>query len=239
MMRLFLLLHVTISRLQQLQPGNVVHNNFLPQSVLQGAPAWGCLYLKVLFRSMPANLPLNLKSMYERQSKIEILNGKWTDEAIGSPFVLPYMTNPLAEYFKKQQQLMPDLYGEIFITNKHGAMVATTGKLSTLAHAHKYWWQECYNAGKGKIFFDDRGFDLSVQGYVIGIVIPIKEDGDIVGILKSNINILPSLGAIVKRHNETELGEMKIVRTKGLIVQESGHPPFLQAYLRSCKIIFN
>jgi len=53
---------------------------------------------------------------------------------------------------KNQQRILKGEYGEIFLTNKFGALVASTAKLSTLAHGHKYWWLGSYNNGEGAIF---------------------------------------------------------------------------------------
>ena len=104
-------------------------------------------------------------------------------------------------------------------------MIATTEKLSTLAHAHKYWWKESYANGDGKIFFDDRGFDESVGGYVVGIVVPIKDDGEIIGVLKANINILGTFSTIVNHYNNAGQGRLKVVRTRGEVVYGQGNIP--------------
>ena len=162
----------------------------------------------------------------KQNQKIDQLNQKWKQaKNIDEPFINSYLTNPLANYLKKQQKVLPGVYGEIFITNRYGAMIATTGKLSTLAHSHKYWWKESYYDGEGKIFIDDRGFDKSVNGYVIGIVVPIKKDGEIIGIVKSNINIMTTLNNILKRYSTLNDSNLKIVRSKGKVVLEKGIPP--------------
>lgn len=161
-----------------------------------------------------------------RNQKIEQLNRQWIEtEDLNDPFIQSHMTNPVANHLKLQQDIFPGMYGEIFLTNRYGVMIATTGKLTTLAHAHKYWWRACYNNGKGRIFFDDRGFDTSVKGYVLGIVVPIKENGDLIGILKCNINIMGSLHHIIEDFSQVGIGTLKIVRSGGLIVIEGGYPP--------------
>lgn len=157
---------------------------------------------------------------------INNLNQTWRSaDSIEDSFVKPYLNNKLALFLKKQQSILPDVYGELFITNQHGAMIATTGKLTTLKHSHKYWWKESFADGNGKVFFDDRGFDTSVNGYVIGIVIPIKKGTEVLGILKVNINIIGTLKRLIDEHEEREHGSLKIVRTNGLIVYGSGLTP--------------
>ena len=175
---------------------------------------------------LESNKDFGAMNSNQREEKINTLNQKWINERkTKTKFIDSYLNNKLALYLKKQQIALPAVYGEIFITNKYGSIVATTGVLSTLAHSHKYWWKESFNKGKGKIFFDDRGYDKSVGGYVIGVTIPIKKDGQIIGILKSNVNIIASLDKVVKNYKRYDNGELKIVRTKGLIVSQSDSIP--------------
>jgi len=163
---------------------------------------------------------------YERKQKIEADNQQWMKTAeIKDPFIQAHISNPIAEYLKHQQMLLPGEYGEIFLTNRYGVMIATTGKLTTLAHAHKYWWQASYDEGQGRIFLDDRGFDSSAQGYVLGVVIPIKDNNEIIGIIKSNVNIQGPLTDVVQKYTLRHSGKMKIVRTGGLIVAEHNVTP--------------
>ena len=162
----------------------------------------------------------------ERKQKIDSLNQQWMKStASNDSFVTAHMTNPVAEYLKYQQTLIAGEYGEIFLTNRYGVMIATTGKLSTLAHAHKYWWKAGYDDGKGRIFLDDRGFDTSAKGYVLGVVIPIKDKNEIIGILKCNVNIKGVLNDVVQDFDNHHFGRLKIVRTGGLIVMEQGVTP--------------
>ena len=173
-----------------------------------------------------SNNEYTLLNKTQQQNKIKLLNKSWKQaKSTKDPFIKKYLNNPLSLYLKSQQKVLPNTYGEIFITNAYGAMVATTGKLSTLAHSHKYWWKEAYNKGEGKVFFDDRGFDKSVDGYVVGITIPIKKDNQIIGILKANINIMGSLNNVIKHYSKLNHGKLKIVRTKGLVVLEANKSP--------------
>jgi signal transduction histidine kinase len=165
-------------------------------------------------------------SQEERDSEIQRLNSRWKEaQSDQDPFISPYMNNALAHYLKAQQKALPGMYGEIFITNRYGVMIATTGKLSTLAHSHKYWWKQSYAEGEGRDLFDDRGFDESVGGYVMGVVIPIKKDGEIIGILKSNFNIIMVLQDVIKGYAKKNHGDAMIVRTKGLVILEGNKPP--------------
>jgi len=162
----------------------------------------------------------------KRKQKIDSLNQQWMQSTTANdPFVVSRMTNPVAEYLGYQQTLLAGVYGEIFLTNRYGVMIASTGKLTTLAHAHKYWWQAGYDDGKGRIFLDDRGFDTSAKGYVLGVVIPIMDKNEIIGILKCNVNIKGGLNEVVQNFDSRHSGQLRIVRTGGIIVKEQGVTP--------------
>ncbi len=171
-------------------------------------------------------------SAQDRLDDIEDLNSIWMNtDNIDSPFVKARMENEVALYLADQQINSPDLFGEIFLTNKYGLAIATTGKLTTLSHLNKYWWQGAYDNGDGAIFIDDRGFDESVSGYVLGIVIPIYDDADqIIGILKSNYNIsLIFEDTVSFFHDLKSDGEFYIVRTQGLIINGDGLVPLSES----------
>ena len=162
----------------------------------------------------------------EREQKIARLNKKWMEvKDVENPFIQAYMTNQVASYLKKQQDMFPDYFGEIFLTNRYGVIIATTQKLTTLAHAHKYWWIGSYHGGRGRTFFDDRGYDESVKDYVMGVVVPIKKGDEILGILKCNVKILGPFTDIFNEFTETRPGTMRLVRSKGVIIFEKGKEP--------------
>jgi len=141
-------------------------------------------------------------------------------------FILKYTNNAISNFFKKQQSLFKGEYGEIFLTNKFGALLASTSKLSTFAHGYKYWWLAAYRHGKGATFFDDRGYDDSVGGYVLGIVVPIKRGGEVVGILKCNLNIFDNIDKLLSRAKKSSIfDKLKLVRSGGLVVYEKNVEP--------------
>lgn len=171
----------------------------------------------------------NIYSKYsdkERDEKISYQNNKWkTIKNKDDAFILEFTNNDIAKFLKEQQKNLPGEYGEIFLTNKYGVIIAATSKLTTLAHAHKYWWKGACNDGIGTVFFDDRGYDESVGGYVLGIVIPIKENNEIIGILKVNLNILGSISEMLTSSQYEDVGEFKLIRSGGEIIFDNKNKP--------------
>jgi PAS domain S-box-containing protein len=173
-----------------------------------------------------SNLSLASLSEDQRKQFIDLENNKW--KSISDPsdnFILKFIDNSVAQVLKNQQTLFDGKYGEIFLTNKYGALIASTAKLSTYAHGMKYWWLGAFNQGAGAVFIDDRGYDDSVGGYVLGIVVPIRDGDEVIGILKCNLNILGDLGDHVIGMRDNTHREYTLVRSGGLVVTERGVEP--------------
>jgi len=165
-------------------------------------------------------------SKKKRDEEIQQKNNKWMSiKDQNNSFILDYTNNDVSKYLKNLQNNIKGKYGEIFLTNKYGALVASTSKLTTFAHGHKYWWQGAYNNGNGAVFLDDRGYDDSVDGYVLGVVVPIKKDNEIIGILKANLNILGLTNTIIVNAQIKDHEKLKLIRSGGLIVFEEGTEP--------------
>ncbi|NMA94530.1 MAG: diguanylate cyclase [Clostridiales bacterium] len=174
-----------------------------------------------------SNRQLGSLEELDRKNRIEALNDRWMSIDDGNHvFIQEYLSNPIAQYLKKQQGVIPDLYGEIFLTNIYGELIASTEKLTTFSHGEKYWWLECYNGGKGKVFFDDRGYDDSVGDFVLGVVVPVYDQGKVIGILKSNMRIFSLFNKIIENYSPLyKPGVVKIARTDGVIILEPGKEP--------------
>lgn len=162
----------------------------------------------------------------ERHRTLAHLNTSWVAATdVDDPFVKARMSSPMARYLARVVAGVPEEYGEIFVTNRYGLALATTNKLTTLTHAQKYWWRAAYNEGKGRVFYDDRGFDQSVRGYVIGIVVPIMVEGEVLGILKTNINMIGGLSRALWEGVLHQELDVSLVRSGGLVVLRRGVKP--------------
>lgn len=131
--------------------------------------------------------------------------------------------NELSAIFKHYQNRNTDKYGEIFVTDVKGANVAMTKALSDYYQADESWWKEAFSGGKGKVFFDDRGFDESVGAIVIGAVVPVMDDGEVLGILKINYKVTDVINVISNTANRFREGVViSIARNSGSLVISPG-----------------
>lgn len=161
-----------------------------------------------------------------RGQQLIALNQRWMSEGDeAAPLVQERLTNEVAVVLKEQMALFPDVYGEIFLTNRYGLVIGATARLTTIAHGNRYWWQGAYDEGRGKVYLDDRGFDLSVEGYVLGIVVPVHAEGEVIGILKANVNTLGLLHHMVDDFTNIGVGRLKVARANGEVVLEKDSRP--------------
>jgi signal transduction histidine kinase len=181
----------------------------------------------IIIEALEESIAISLKlSPEKRNNSLELKNKKW--KSIKNPdhsFIKKITDNRVSLFLKKQQRILTGEYGEIFLTNSFGALVASTSKLSTFAHGHKYWWLGAYNNGDPVVFFDDRGYDDSVDGYVLGLVVPVVKEKKIIGILKCDLNILGSISSLLTGAENHLIGEFKLARSGGMIIFEKGREP--------------
>lgn len=162
----------------------------------------------------------------DRNKEIDDLNNRWLNtDSLTDPFIKKYMQNSVSDFLNNQIEINPDNFGEIFMTNKYGVLVSTTNKLTTLSHSSKYWWKAAYNNGEGDIFLDDRGYDNSVDGYVLGVTVPVLDGREVLGILKCNINISGPLTDLVSVYNKRNISRILIVRSGGLVISDGKSLP--------------
>ena len=63
----------------------------------------------------------------KRKQEIDRRNQQWKKTTeINDPFIQAHINTPLGEYFRHQRTIIPGEYGEIFLTNRFGVMIATT-----------------------------------------------------------------------------------------------------------------
>jgi len=144
----------------------------------------------------------------------------WIADRNNSAIARQIHTSPLSAFLRRYQDTNPDKYGEIFVTNARGAAVAMTKILSDYNQADETWWTASYSNGKGDLFLDDRGYDLSVDALVTGVVVPVMDDGSAIGVLKINFKVGEVLSLVATQWAPT-LSVASLARTSGdLIVSQ-------------------
>ncbi len=148
----------------------------------------------------------------------------WIDEkkAGGSALARSILAAPLSQRLAAYQARDTARYGEIFLTDRRGAAVAMTKLLSDYDQADEGWWRSSFADGEGAVFIDDRGFDETVGALAMGVVVPVKDDDIVVGVLKVNFKVRDVLDVVsvgeTDRHRKITL-----VRELGSVIAQSSN----------------
>ncbi len=90
-----------------------------------------------------------------------------------------------SEVLRDIQKSKKNILSEIFITDRSGALVATTNKTSDYFQADEEWWQRSYNNGLGAVYATAMEWDESSDTYGFSIACPIVgAQARVIGIMK-------------------------------------------------------
>ena len=139
--------------------------------------------------------------------EIKRIDHAWLQSKGDTPTARNILGYDISDFLRGYRNRDPLEYGEIFITDRLGATVAMTSMLTDYYQADEGWWSEGFAGGKGAIYIDDRGYDLSVNAVVTGIVVPVRAGGEVVGLLKINFKMAHIPAVII---NPYEGGEVAV-----------------------------
>ena len=155
----------------------------------------------------------------ERRVEIQRLDRRWrAAESVEAPVIRTRLTGPAAGILKAHAQNDPQTYGELFVTDRYGVTVGATRRLTDLYQGDEYHWRAPYNDGRGRIFFDDRGLDTSAGEPVLGVAVPVREDGQVLGILKGNLLLTGTLHNFLDSYRKAGPGTIRIARSGGQVI---------------------
>lgn len=166
----------------------------------------------------------------EIAARIHALDKEWIATKAASATAERVLNSGLSRYFQEWTASSPQRYGEIFVTDRHGAVAGTTGRLSDYYQADEQWWAEGFAKGRGALFVDDHGLDASTGTLVVGVVVPVRDGDRVIGVLKINYN-LDALFALPLADQLPEGGRTFLARGNGEVIAWAGEglPPVLQA----------
>ena len=106
------------------------------------------------------------------------LDQSWVKDKHNHPLAQKLLKNKISGLLRQMSQEPTSDFGEIFVTDEKGLTLGMTKTLTDFYQADEGWWQGAWNNGKGDIFLDDRGWDLSIGSLALGVVLPIYDQGD-------------------------------------------------------------
>jgi signal transduction histidine kinase len=135
------------------------------------------------------------------ESELNRLDSEWATLTPDQKPLDNILHNPVSEILKVIQREDPQMR-EIMVTDRFGQLVAATGHTTDFYQADENWWQQTYAQGQGRIYIAPVGYDESSAVWSIDLCLPIRSNGQIVGIVKCVIDVaqwtrligLPAMG---------------------------------------------
>jgi len=117
------------------------------------------------------------------------MDEKWPGISESDPLADEYLNNRSSNRLK--MIVKKDMgIGEVFMTDKFGGLVASSGKTSDFYQADEEWWQEAFHNGEGKVFIGNIEFDESSNQLSLPMAVPIRDvSGRVIGVCKSLLNV--------------------------------------------------
>ncbi len=158
------------------------------------------------------------------RAEIDRLDKQWraADAADNDadPLVHSRLVNPWADILRGYRDILPDNV-EVFITDKYGAVVATTNRTSDYNQADEEWWIKAFNNGQGAIYVGQLDYDESSKAYASNIAVPVYgQDGTtVIGVLRTTLELTTLISTLelakLGKTGYAELyfpGDLKLVR---------------------------
>ncbi len=163
------------------------------------------------------NLEYDLMDKQGLKQYFKDMDRKWADAPPGSLILKEYLENTSSGMAR--ELIREDSYvSEIFITDKLGGLIASSGKTSDFYQADEEWWQKAYNDGKGAVYIGSVEEDASSGTRAIPFAIPLKAgDGSVVGVCKAIVKT-EAFFAPLDRVRIGKTGSAFLVDNKGIII---------------------
>ncbi len=173
--------------------------------------------------------------------EIQSLDERWMAAADDDPLVIGTID---LEGTESAQQLaefvdsFPD-HSEVFVTDRFGATVVATGRLSDYYQADEEWWQAAWKDGNGAVYISGLELDESagVTGLLIAVPIVDHEMNETIGVARSTLDLV-GLSAIVESVRFGRTGHAMLLDQSGQMissahmVEADGHGNVLLADLQ-------
>ncbi len=175
---------------------------------------------KVINAVREANKLYVNKSEEEIYESIHKADVRWIESKGKDNMAKRLLDNSLSIFLKEYKRSDPAKYGEIFVTDVKGAVLGMSKILSDYYQADEQWWRYTFDERGNTLFIDDRGYDESVRSFVVGVIVPVRYNGKVIGILKINYKI-NKIFEIVTSGNTGKSDYTFLTRSQGSVIIHS------------------
>ena len=141
------------------------------------------------------------------------------------PLIRAQLDNPLAAHLREYRQTYPENV-EVFVTDRHGALIGATNRTSDYYQADEAWWQAAFNNGQGAVYLSQPDFDASSNSFSIDLGLPIydREGTNIIGIIRSTVD-MTAIVDLLARPESTQAGQIELLLPDNTFLQAGGSQP--------------
>ena len=158
-------------------------------------------------------------------AEIQALDRHWVAAGDNDPLIQSIITpdpavNPTTLQLNDYLATFPD-HTEIFVTDRYGATVSATERLSDYYQADEDWWQAAWNDGQGAYYISEPEYDESAGVLASLIAVPVysEETGEVLGILRSTL-VVDGLYEIIDSVRYGETGHAVLFKHNAEVLYE-------------------
>lgn len=152
------------------------------------------------------------------------MDRKWGLASDDNPLVKEILDRPLSVRLRRLAENDAGV-AEIFVTDRHGGIVATSLKTSDFYQADEEWWQKAYAGGLGDSYVGTVELDESSGVLSVPFSISVHDDrGQVIGVCKESMDT-DFLFAGFKAYRMGKSGHAALVDGKGNILFHEGVKP--------------
>ncbi len=135
------------------------------------------------------------------QAEIDALDRAWVEAPGTTPLIEKTITADrevnLAAFQLARFLRGFDEHTELLLTDRRGATIAATGRLTDYYQADEDWWKSAWEGGKGHIYISPPRFDESAGITAMLIAVPVFNGGkEPIGVVRSTLNVADVLSVI-------------------------------------------
>ena len=119
-------------------------------------------------------------------------------------------------------------FPKLFVTNRYGAVIGSTGRTNSYRHDKESWWQTAREQG---ISLEDIAYDAGSDAYGISVALRLDDaNGDFLGVVKAIIDVGPIVKAAEIATSRFQTTRTRLLTRDGKIIYRSRPYRFLQDF---------
>jgi len=172
-------------------------------------------------------------SFQDRENFFGDMDRKWADPPAAG--LETYLDKPLTKRLKIYADT-EERMAEVFVTDRYGGLVASSGKTTDFFQADEVWWNDAFHEGKGRETVRDAAWDDSSGVLSINLAMPVKDGKDsVIGIAKQVLNIR-ALFKPLQDYHIGKTGHAVLINATGDILFHQGIEPFTEKFYNEKKL---